>query len=151
VQSQEKPLYLPVKPFLWSRVNCCDLNVQKVVNDNGGEKVYGFKIWSIPKMYIEADLHCVWKEPRGNFIDITPNVDGEEKILFLPDPELTTVRLARKGEKPRLALRDSLIDFVDLKREQEMAVGFVYSPDEVMWKDNISYKRLKKKINKARK
>ena len=102
-------------------------------------------------MYIEADLHCVWKEPRGNFIDITPNVDGEEKILFLPDPELTTVRLARKGEKPRLALRDSLIDFVDLKREQEMAVGFVYSPDEVMWKDNISYKRLKKKINKARK
>jgi len=148
VDCNEKPVYLDIDPFHWCRVNCCDLNVKKAINDYRGKAVFGFRLWSLPTMYIEADLHCVWKNPNGKLIDITPNVDGETKVLFLPDPTIQTVRLMIRGEKPRLALRESLYEYVFLLTERESVIGNAYPSNEEMWKNNLSYKRLKKQKKK---
>lgn len=145
-----KPYYLNTEPFHWSRVNCCDLNVKKIVKEQGGEIIFGFKIWSIPKLYIEASLHSIWENPNGKLIDITPNEDGEKTVLFLPEPRLNTVRLKREGEKPRFALKETLIEYVNLLIKQQLTIGCMYPSDEDIWKNNISYKRLRKKLNKKR-
>lgn len=145
-----KPYYLNTEPFHWSRVNCCDLNVKKIVKEQGGKIVFGFKIWSIPKLYIEASLHAIWENSNGELIDITPNEDREETVLFLPEPRLNSVRLKREGEKPRLALKETLVEYVDLLIKQQLTIGCLYPSDEDIWKNNISYKRLRKKLNKKR-
>lgn len=144
------PYYLKTEPFHWSRVNCCDLNVKKATIEQGGEIVFGFKIWSIPKLYIEASLHCIWENSNGDLIDITPNEDGEETVLFLPEPRLNTVRLKSRGDMPILALKETLVEYVNLRIQHERTIGCVYPSDEDIWKSNISYKRLRKKLNKKR-
>jgi len=47
--------------------------------------VYGWMIWELKKSsYIEAEFHSV-VEVGAKLIDITPRIDGEEKILFIRD------------------------------------------------------------------
>jgi hypothetical protein len=36
-------------------------------------------------MFLEAEFHAVWISSDGKIIDITPKVDNEDVILFLPD------------------------------------------------------------------
>lgn len=143
IQSIERPRFVEVKPFNWCRLNCCDLNVEKAIRDNGGKALYGFRIWSVPTMYIEADLHCIWINRKGQLIDITPSEDLEEKVLFLPDSEIKTVRLTFKGDKPRLALRKSLYEVVDYLTARESEIECYYPSDEEMWINSISYQELK--------
>ena len=64
----------------------CHDNVRHYVKHHGGEVVYGWIIWCNTKFKLEAEHHAVWKSPSGKLYDITPRVDGEEKVLFLPDP-----------------------------------------------------------------
>ena len=143
ISNNNKPYFLKINPFQWSKVNCCDLNVKKVIREKGGKIIFGFKIWSIPKMYVEASLHCIWEDSNGNLVDITPNEDGEKTVLFLPDSRLNTVRLKRKGDKPRLALKESLKKFINSLVEEEITIHFEYPTDEDIWNSNISYKELK--------
>ncbi|HWR51924.1 MAG TPA: SEC-C metal-binding domain-containing protein [Bryobacteraceae bacterium] len=35
---------------------------------------------------IEAEFHAVWRDSAGQLTDVTPRVDGEKNVLFLPDP-----------------------------------------------------------------
>lgn len=35
---------------------------------------------------IEAELHCVWQDNKGQLVDITPKVDNEETALFVTNP-----------------------------------------------------------------
>ena len=37
-------------------------------------------------MKLEAVHHAVWHRPDNTLADVTPKVDGEQRILFLPDP-----------------------------------------------------------------
>ncbi|MCR4376526.1 MAG: SEC-C metal-binding domain-containing protein [Rhodospirillales bacterium] len=57
----------------------------KVAQD-GGKELNGWQLWTWPKVFIEAEHHCVWKSPEGNLIDVTPKENGEKRIAFLPDP-----------------------------------------------------------------
>ncbi len=63
------------------------MNVDKLIEGLGGEKVLGYKIWYLPKSYIEAERHVVHK--LGDvFRDPTFNADGEDRILL----SLTMIR-----------------------------------------------------------
>ena len=44
------------------------------------------------KIDIEADFHAVIKR-SNKYIDITPRVDNEDKVLFVPDYERKATRL----------------------------------------------------------
>ena len=80
-----KPIFMKVSPEDWCRQSCCDLNVKKMIELNGGKMVCGYKFWYIKDIYMEAERHAVWSDTDGILRDITFNLDGEFKILFLPD------------------------------------------------------------------
>jgi hypothetical protein len=83
-----------VEPVLLPYTDCgagyisgaCHLNVAHRVKRHGGERVFGWMIWTGP-MFTEGEFHSVWRSPDGELMDITPRVDGEEFILFVPDPK----------------------------------------------------------------
>jgi hypothetical protein len=54
---------------------------------NGGKQYNGWAIWEWPKVFIEAEFHCVWESPGGELIDLTPDGFQPDKILFLPQPQ----------------------------------------------------------------
>lgn len=63
----------------------CHLNVAHRVKHHGGERVSGWMIWTSIH-FTEAEFHSVWRSPSGELVDVTPRVDGEQIILFVPDP-----------------------------------------------------------------
>ena len=69
----------------------CFINVLHRVRENGGSCLYGWVIWQSP-YFIEAEHHAVWKAPDGRVLDITPRVDGEKSVLFVPDKTATIDR-----------------------------------------------------------
>lgn len=64
----------------------CFHNVLNKLKSDGGIIVYGWLIWEWPRVYIEAEHHAIW-EKDGALIDVTPHVNGEPNVLFLPDPK----------------------------------------------------------------
>jgi hypothetical protein len=83
-----------VEPVLLPYTDCgagyisgaCHLNVAHRVQHHGGERVFGWMIWTGP-MFTEGEFHSVWRSPDGELLDITPRADGEKFILFVPDPK----------------------------------------------------------------
>jgi len=63
---------------------CCHASVRHRVRHHGGRRVNGWMIWQL-KDRVEAEFHAVWLSPAGDLLDITPRVDGEVNILFVPD------------------------------------------------------------------
>lgn len=80
------PVFIPVQPASNSLIDECHRNVFTQVESQGGEVVHGWCVWEHPCRLIEAIFHTVWRSPAGNLIDITPHRDGEQRILFIPDP-----------------------------------------------------------------
>lgn len=64
----------------------CYDNVDNYIRRNGGVKTYGWIIWSMGNEWIEAEPHCVVRQGSA-YIDPTPQVDGEPRILFLVDDQ----------------------------------------------------------------
>lgn len=75
-------IQVKVEPF--SIIKECHLNIQKKVEHDGGDIVYGWQIWQ-DSFFIEAEFHSIWRSPEGLLIDITPKENNEDKILFIHD------------------------------------------------------------------
>ncbi len=39
----------------------------------------------MPGLYFEAEHHAVWRNKLGNLIDVSPQMGGRKRLLFLPD------------------------------------------------------------------
>lgn len=89
IDATTRPLYVPVRPALLAIPSNCFINVREEVAHGGGGLQHGWIIWERPGWFLEAEFHAVWISPEGSLIDITPLVDGEESILFLPDSRRT--------------------------------------------------------------
>jgi len=87
--SSEPPVYIDVEPELWCKQSNCEMNVDKYIEQNSGEKIIGYKIWYIKRKYIEAERHVVYRKDDV-YKDLTFNTDGESIILFVPDSEKIT-------------------------------------------------------------
>src|ERR1700676_161605 len=57
----------------------CHVNVLHRVRHHGGKRVNGWVIWE-SQPFDEAEFHCVWQNPEGDLIDVTPRNDHEEFI-----------------------------------------------------------------------
>ncbi|MGA0595143.1 hypothetical protein [Enterovirga sp. CN4-39] len=84
--SSERPVVVRSKPHADARPSECFNNVLHSVAISGGSTAYGWAIWSIPGIYFEAEHHGVWRDDGGKLLDVSPQLRGAGKILFLPDP-----------------------------------------------------------------
>lgn len=106
------PLYLSLHAEKYAQHGDCYGAVSEKMRRDGGTTQYGWIIWQTDELMIEAEFHAVWKSPEGNLLDITPKVDGESTVLFLPDP----VRIDEGGriDNIRRALKQDRVieDFI---------------------------------------
>ena len=85
--ADQMPTYLAAaKPEAGFAPLECFENSRRKAEVAGGSVVHGWTIWEYPRVLIEGEFHAVWRSPDGLLVDVTPRPDGEERILFLPDP-----------------------------------------------------------------
>lgn len=88
VVPEQVPVYLPVEAARWSQLNECFPNVQRMIQEQGGQQINGWAIWQWENILVEAEAHSVWRNPEGGLVDITPHDNGEREILFLHDARM---------------------------------------------------------------
>lgn len=80
-----EPVFVASVPLRRSATFFCFENVARRVEEKGGSIAYGWAIWHMPDLYFEAEHHAVWRTKIGNLIDVSPQVGGRKRLLFLPD------------------------------------------------------------------
>jgi hypothetical protein len=133
--SEKKPLYVEVRPDKRSKMLLCHINVENKVRKKGGRIVYGWEISVIPNGWLEAQFHSVWEKESKDLVDITPEQNGQNRILFLEDVHRkfdgTKVPLERFliGNKEVVEKIWFLTDLRNQKWESFAAQGFdIYHP-----------------------
>jgi len=64
----------------------CFFNVWVQILYAGGSMQHGWLIaQDSTKDFIEAQFHAVWIDHTGGLVDITPRIDGEKRVMFIPD------------------------------------------------------------------
>jgi hypothetical protein len=80
-----QPVFIPSVPISRAITSFCFDNVAQKVRDMGGSIAYGWAIWHMSGLYFEAEHHAVWRNKLGNLIDVSPQMGGRKRLLFLPD------------------------------------------------------------------
>lgn len=114
--SSEEHIFLKVAELLspFAKPLECYDNVKHFVMQNKGTQQLGWIIWldSLNRV-IKAEAHSVLKDSNGNLIDVTPQMDDNDKtILFLPDN--TLIDDGRMIPSKYFALRNTkdVLDFI---------------------------------------
>jgi hypothetical protein len=82
--SNQDPFFIQCEPESWSRLGCCDTNVEKYIENVGrGKAVFGYRIWSSGANYVEAESHTIWCDGAA-VRDVSFSNEGESRILFVP-------------------------------------------------------------------
>ncbi len=81
-----RPIFVKVSPEADAGPNDCFITVENKVNKSGGKIQYGWAIWYLPGILMEAEFHTVWLSPQGEYVDISPREYSFKEIMFLPDP-----------------------------------------------------------------
>lgn len=80
------PIYLEIDPVEHAKSGNCFPAVEHQVQAYGGSACYGWRIWELSRVFVEAEFHAIWRDPEDRLREITPDPDGLTQILFLPDP-----------------------------------------------------------------
>lgn len=86
--SSDNCIFVPVVDDDLGFYGWCSDGVAEKVKIAGGRPVYGWTIWEWPNVILTAEFHCVWQDPGGALVDITPKPKREPRILFVPDPSV---------------------------------------------------------------
>lgn len=86
--SSERPFFVPHRPIPEKKMKECFSIVPEHVLAYGGIQRAGWKIHFWEKVWIEAELHCVWEDKLGRFVDLTPKLEKGNFIIFLPAPNI---------------------------------------------------------------
>jgi len=108
------PEYVVSKPNQAEIENECFPMVDEYIKKNQGEKVLGWALWELPGLFIEAEFHAVWKSPKGELLDLNPRPLKTEKILFLPDPNLTYDGYQKNNFRLALTNNPTIFKFLEL-------------------------------------
>lgn len=100
------PIYVSVRPETGAPTNECFPLVDVAISRFGGTRLLGWALWEFPGVFVEAEFHAVWESPNGELIDIAPKNRPVERILFLPNKELTyTGRQVNNVRRPLSSAR----------------------------------------------
>ena len=86
--SKQPPKFIAVVDDPHGLYGWCSDGVQEKVRHNGGSPLFGWTIWEWPNVLLTAEYHCVWRDPKGMIVDITPKPKEESRILFVGDPDV---------------------------------------------------------------
>lgn len=78
--------YVDVVPAIDTQANECFHLVEQRIKIEGGSALFGWSLWELPTLFVEAEFHCVWLRPSGELLDVAPKNHETTKVLFLPDP-----------------------------------------------------------------
>ena len=109
IDSTTKPVFLEFFQVDGYIPGECYGNVEKHIEKNGGDVQYGWIIWEDSKIFLEAEFHAIWVNKKGGYIDVTPKIDKEDRVLFLPDSE------RRFNGELRDNIRKALVDNADVR------------------------------------
>jgi len=113
-----QPNFLEFFPEEGAEVNDCFNIVKEKVEHYNGEIRYGWEIWEIPSVMVEAEFHCVWRDPSGTLHDITPKPPPIKKILFLPDPAMTYEGRQVNNIRRAICSEPVVLDFIKVCDEE---------------------------------
>ena len=113
-----KPFYVEVKPVCNAKNDDCFLNVNNKIAEEGGCIIYGWNIWLWPTIMLEAEFHANWKSNQGEVIDITPKINKETKVLFLPDDNITFSGKQINNIRKNLRTCKMVDKFIELHNEK---------------------------------
>ena len=113
-----KYLELDESKAVWMEVNksnsfvpeptFCHLNVMVKMGYEMGIPQFGWMLAQDKSMnFSEAQFHCVWKSPEGDLQDITPRLDNEKRVLFIPDDK-RAIGLCYYENKPAINTFDNV-------------------------------------------
>ena len=70
--------------------------------EQSGATISGWLVWQHESTRtVESHFHTIWATETGNLVDVTPREDGEETVLFVPDPS-RSIRLTDYQGKPAI-------------------------------------------------
>lgn len=81
----QAPVFLENEPSAWPEAEDCYAAVDDQVRRHGGAACFGWRIWEWPRTLLEAEFHCVWRNPEGGLRDIAPTKMLDGRILFVAD------------------------------------------------------------------
>lgn len=81
------PVYVDVRPLEDAPPDECFPLVARHVASRGGSALFGWTLWELPGVFVEAEFHAVWRTPHGTFVDIAPKKRPVARVLFLEDPD----------------------------------------------------------------
>lgn len=81
----QKPVYVSHEPLTGKPLKECFSIVPEHIVANGGKEKFGWVIFELPRVWLEAEFHVVWERPDGKLIDLTPREVPIDRILLLPD------------------------------------------------------------------
>ena len=84
----ESPQYVPLGPYESKDPLECFDAVETWVSEHGGSRLLGWRIWECSQVYIEAELHAVWRAVDSDLSDISYPYErrGWSQTLFVADP-----------------------------------------------------------------
>jgi len=80
-----QPQYVKVLIEPDAEINECFANLERKIERDGGRIQFGWAIWYLPGILVEAEFHAVWVSPEGDLIDISPRPIQFQEIMFLTD------------------------------------------------------------------
>ena len=113
------PFYVDVIPESFAIQNECFPNVQTKIARDGGTYINGWTIWQWGNVLIEAEAHSLWKSDTGNIVDITPHVNGEKRILFIPDTSVKYDGVTIPNKRAPLSTSPKVRRLIDLCNEKD--------------------------------
>lgn len=84
INTENEILVLPIVLGLFSEPLNCYFNVRKMVEHDGGQIVYGWRIHD-GEFILESERHAVWRNLKGELIDITPNESDNSSLFVVED------------------------------------------------------------------
>ncbi|MET3554783.1 hypothetical protein [Burkholderia sp. 567] len=139
--SDQEAFYIACEPEPWSRLGCCDTNVEKYIASTGrGEAMFGFRIWSKGANYVEAESHTIWRD--GDIRrDVSFSNEGEDHILFVPIRSTFAGTFDDIPKKIRKAFGKRNNDYLQVIEKYESRINRRQMPRDVAWETMLTYEQ----------
>lgn len=119
----QMPVLVPHKPIAGKPLKECFSIVSEHIEAKGGRQVFGWAIFELKKIWLEAEFHVVWESEDGQLVDLTPREVPIDKILFLPDPNKKYEGTQVNSIFHAISNKPSVKRFIALSKEYYQAVN----------------------------